>query len=139
MFRPTVRCSDVYRDYLHSLRDAIGLDSNQIIRLALFSAPFSRLFVAQIKNKTGDVSLPHPSWEVFEEWLWLEQDPNIEEKRRSDVSVNDGGTEKITSYHENFEQRGIIREEIQRPRRQQQEQGRIREVQPGGGIRIRIS
>src|SRR5690606_36358118 len=93
MYRPTIRCSDVYKNYLDSLTDVTGLDRNQLIRLALFSAPFSKLFIAQLEQKANDVTLPHPTWEVFHHELWMEQDPKIK-KRGDDVNVKSTGTEE---------------------------------------------
>lgn len=72
MYRPTVRCDDVYKEYIDKLFTATSLDRNQIIRLALFSAPFNQLFLDQItKYKVAD--LPEPLWRETDHGLWLNQ------------------------------------------------------------------
>lgn len=160
MYRPTIRCSDVYKEYLDQLSDVTGLDRNQIIRLALFSAPFSNLFIAQIREKTGDVNtntpLPHPSWEAFDHHLWMEQDPKFE-KREEEVKNNEGVTSHVESRGEKETENAIGDPEPRREsttgkeneqyRRQQSETGRTREIfteqrrviRSGGGITIKIN
>lgn len=44
MYRPTIRCSDIYKDYINDLFHATDLDRNQIIRATLFSTVHSELF-----------------------------------------------------------------------------------------------
>lgn len=90
MYRPTVRYDDVYKKYVDSLFQSTTLDRNQIIRLALFAAPFSTLFNAQIKKHMTS-PLPQAFWEVEDHGLWIGQQFIKEEKRRD---VN-GESEKI--------------------------------------------
>lgn len=85
MYRPTVRYDDVYKSYVEDVFKATTLDKNQIIRLALFAAPFSPLFNAQLKKHMTS-SLPSPNWEVTEHGLWLEQ---TYQKREEGSDVND--------------------------------------------------
>jgi hypothetical protein len=73
-YRPTVRYSDIYKDYVEDVYKATHLDRNQIIRLALFIAAHSPEYNAILKKyKIGDVSLPHPGWEKDEERAWKDQ------------------------------------------------------------------
>ncbi|WP_416149524.1 hypothetical protein ACM26V_00545 [Salipaludibacillus sp. HK11] len=63
MYRPTVRMDDCFRDWIDQVKDVTGLDRNQIIRLAIYAAPFSDVFKQQINSrKQVDVSLPSPIW-----------------------------------------------------------------------------
>ncbi|TLS37723.1 hypothetical protein [Pseudalkalibacillus caeni] len=88
MYRPTVRYGDVYRDFVKELQQVTSLDANQIIRLALFAAPFNRLFRAQVKERLkSDVPLPSPAWEAIEHGYWLEQSYKPEEEKGDDVNV----------------------------------------------------
>ncbi|WP_142386548.1 hypothetical protein [Bacillus sp. Marseille-P3661] len=91
MYRPTVRMDDVYKDYLEELTEVTTLDRNQLIRLALFSAPFNRLFIAQVETHLKDnSSLPSAKWEVFDHGYWLEQTYKSLEGE-NDVNVNVSG------------------------------------------------
>lgn len=124
-YRPTVRYDDRYCDYIDQLHDVTTLSRAQIIRLALFSAPFSPLFNAQIgkfsKCEVSTSSPPSPMWEVVDRGLWMEQSFIKEEEKGSDVN---GNQEEIC----------IIGE--------QPSEGRIGEVHKvrnaGGGITIKI-
>lgn len=133
MYRPTIRCADVYKDYLDSLADVTGLDRNQLIRLALFSAPFSNLFVAQVKQHGKDVTLPSPAWETFNHGLWMEQNPTIE-KEGEDVNAKHGRKEEIKIVH------ATVGGRTNDTRCEQPSEGRERKIYKGdgGGIRIRI-
>lgn len=79
MYRPTVRYDDKYKDYVDQVFKATSLDRNQIIRLALFAAPFSPLFQYQIKKHMTS-PLPPACWEVTDHGLWLEQTYNTIEE-----------------------------------------------------------
>lgn len=85
MYRPTVRCSNAYKDYINDLFHATSLDRNQIIRAALFTAAHSELFQSLInQHKRKDVTLPEASWGKMDNYLWMEQDPEIQKR---DVKV----------------------------------------------------
>ncbi|WJD83821.1 hypothetical protein [Priestia megaterium] len=80
-YRPTVRYHSIYRTYVDSLFQATELDRNQIIRCALFTAVHNPVFLALMNQyKMSDVPLPSSSWEPSSHQLWMEQEPNIEEK-----------------------------------------------------------
>lgn len=136
MYRPTVRYHEAFRDYVDGLFQSTHLDRNQIIRAALFTAAHSPGFLRLMnENKKGDVLLPSPVWQLSDSRLWMEQNPNIE-KREGDVSnVNDRGAGKIESNRFTARESDVRSE----TGRQQSDQGRIREVCTGGGIKIRIS
>jgi hypothetical protein len=139
MYRPTVRYSDIYKQYVESLFHATSLDRNQIIRAALFTAAHSPEFLRIINlYKKKDVPLPSPLWQLEQAELWQEQNPTTREER--DVNVNDGGTTKAK------ETTGVVarreRGEEQQHRRLGQTPGREREIppifRPSRGIKIRI-
>jgi len=48
LYRPTVRYDDLFKTYVDQVFKSTTLDRNQIIRLALFSAPFNKLFQHQL-------------------------------------------------------------------------------------------
>lgn len=86
VYRPTVRYSDEFKDYVNSLFHATNLDRNQIIRAALFAAAFSPNFKALLEPyKKSDVPFPSPKWEWSEHGYWLERTP-IEQKGGKDVN-----------------------------------------------------
>ena len=59
VYRPTVRYSPVFKDYVDSVFNSTRLDRNQIIRLALFVAAHSKEYRTILeKFKRTDVSLP---------------------------------------------------------------------------------
>lgn len=63
MYRPTVRMDDVFKDWIEEVVKETKLDRNQIIRLALFSAPYSETFKEQInKRREGDVRVSPALW-----------------------------------------------------------------------------
>lgn len=71
MWRPTVRYDEAFQAYVEELFKATTLDRNQIMRLALYSAPYSKLFLAQLNaHKRVDVALPFPTWNVFDHHYW---------------------------------------------------------------------
>ena len=132
MYRPTIRCSDIYKDYINDLFHATDLDRNQIIRAALFSAAHSELF-QRIMNEhlKGDVTPPFPAWRSTDTRLWMEQDPEIKREER-DVNAIETGRVEIKVDN------GIV-ERNRREAVRQSTQGRTREIRKkGGGISIQI-
>lgn len=95
MYRPTVRYDDLYKSYVDQVFRATTLDRNQIIRLALFAAPFSPLFQNQIKKHMTS-SPPPAEWEVTNHGLWMDR-TYVKEEERRDVN---GHTEKISTIGE---------------------------------------
>ncbi|WP_407545344.1 hypothetical protein [Priestia sp. HNGD-A6] len=80
-YRPTVRYHSMYRTYVDSLFQATKLDRNQIMRCALFTAAHNPVFLALMNQyKMSDVPLPSSPWHPSSHPLWMEQEPNIEEK-----------------------------------------------------------
>ncbi|MDY0944323.1 hypothetical protein [Priestia megaterium] len=80
-YRPTVRYHSMYRTYVDSLFQATELDRNQIMRCALFTAAHNPVFLALMNQyKMSDVPLPSSPWQPSSHPLWMEQEPNIEEK-----------------------------------------------------------
>jgi hypothetical protein len=74
MYRPTVRYSDSFREYIDRLFNATHLDRNQLLRAALFAAAHSKEFQSIVqKYKKCDVTLPQAHWGREEERLWKEQ------------------------------------------------------------------
>lgn len=89
MYRPTIRCSDVYRTYFDELFHATTLDRNQIMRCAMFSAAYNPLFLELMNHyKRSDVPLPSPLWKDSHHELWMEQDIVLKEEggRQDDVN-----------------------------------------------------
>lgn len=88
MYRPTVRYDDAFKDYVDCLFHATHLDRNQLIRAALFAAPYSKEFQALLQPyQKRDVPLPSPTWKADQDGYWLEQCPNIKGGSR-DVNAN---------------------------------------------------
>lgn len=80
-YRPTVRYHSMYRTYVDSLFQSTELDRNQIMRCALFTAAHNPVFLALMNQyKMSDVPLPSSPWQPSSHPLWMEQEPNIEEK-----------------------------------------------------------
>lgn len=80
MYRPTIRCSDVYRTYVDQLFHATWLDRNQIIRCALFTAAHNPYFLELMKDyQKRDVTPPPPLWTRSDHDIWLEQDTDVKE------------------------------------------------------------
>ncbi|OVE34557.1 hypothetical protein CCZ20_25855 [Priestia aryabhattai] len=80
-YRPTVRYHSIYRTYVDSLFQATKLDRNQIMRCALFTAAHNPVFLALMNQyKMSDVPLPSSPWQPSSHPLWMEQEPNTEEK-----------------------------------------------------------
>jgi hypothetical protein len=88
VYRPTVRYANDFKDYVDQLFQATTLDRNQIIRAALFSAPFSPAFKSILsQSKKKDVPLPPAPWSMDYDQLWMEQNPSNKEGGK-DVDVN---------------------------------------------------
>jgi hypothetical protein len=92
VYRPTVRYDDVFREYVDDVFKSTTLDRNQIIRLALFAAPFNNLFVSQLEKhlKINQSSLPSTPWEVWDHGYWRDQN-FIPQGEREDVNISEGG------------------------------------------------
>jgi len=74
VYRPTVRYSDVFKEYVDSVFNSTRLDRNQIIRLALFIAAHSEEYKSILeKYKITDVSPPHPNWGLTDHGYWKDQ------------------------------------------------------------------
>jgi hypothetical protein len=74
MYRPTVRYSDSFKNYVDDLFNATHLDRNQIMRSALFAAAHSKEFQSILgKYKKRDVTLPQACWGLDEEHCWKNQ------------------------------------------------------------------
>ncbi|MBU8690669.1 hypothetical protein [Priestia megaterium] len=157
-YRPTVRYHSIYRTYVDSLFHATELDRNQIMRCALFTAAHNPIFLALMNQyKMSDVPLPSSPWQPSSHPLWMEQEPNIEEKgagkhdnlERKGTSTSaftllgtstDGQSMSGTAIQPN--QQSSTREKAARiTRRQQQIERRTRTVPTlrlsnNGGIRL---
>jgi hypothetical protein len=76
IYRPTIRMSDAYQQYVNAAFHATTaqLDRNQILRLAVFSAPFSAIYQDAISPylKPGQ-QLPAVPWRPNEWGYWLNQ------------------------------------------------------------------
>lgn len=80
LYRPTIRCSDVYRTYVNQLFHATWLDRNQIIRCALFTAAYNPYFLELMNEyKKHDVTPPPPLWSRSDHDIWMEQDAGVKE------------------------------------------------------------
>lgn len=100
LYRPTVRYSDVYKAYVDDLFHATTLDRNQIIRAALFVAGHSEEFTKLMNDyKKGDVPTPSPAWSLSNRALWLQSNPQIEE-RGKDVNDHTRGKTSIDAANE---------------------------------------
>lgn len=88
MYRPTVRMDNCYKEWIEEVVKETGLDRNQVIRLALFSAPFSNTFKEQINSrKDFDVNLPSPTWREDSDGGPWRRSEWKKEKRGDDVSA----------------------------------------------------
>ena len=113
-YRPTVRYSDVFGEYVNSLFRATTLDRNQIIRAALFTAAHTSEFQKLLESykKKKDVPLPHPSWCVEQHVLWLEQCPDIEGGGK-DVNADDKRTGEVKKDSGIHQRQGAISQKVQ--------------------------
>ena len=159
-YRPTVRYHSMYRTYVDSLFQSTELDRNQIMRCALFTAAHNPVFLALMNQyKMSDVPLPSSPWQPSSHQLWMEQEPNIEEKRggvhddferkRKGTSTNtstlpgtstDGQSMSGTTIQSN-QQTSIHENAARITRRQQSIERRTREIPTlqlsnNGGIRL---
>lgn len=75
MYRPTVRMDESYRQFVENVFHASILDRNQIVRLALFSAPFSGLFRSKVEQNLsgGARECPGALWTPKQSELWKGQ------------------------------------------------------------------
>jgi hypothetical protein len=74
VYRPTDRYPNLYKEYVEEVFKTTVIDRNHILRLTLFITAHSPEYNAILsKHKTGDVSLPHPGWEMDEERAWKDQ------------------------------------------------------------------
>lgn len=71
VYRPTVRYAPIYQEYVNQLFHASHLDRNEIIRLALFCAPFSAMFRSKVEVhlKEGQ-TFPTALWKPQDRPLW---------------------------------------------------------------------
>ena len=76
-----VRYDDLYQVYVDEMFQATNLNRNQIIRLALFTAPFNQEFLNQL-DKFKKKPLPRVYWEVTDSGLWMDREFKKEEERR---------------------------------------------------------
>ncbi|AST93271.1 hypothetical protein BC6307_19410 [Sutcliffiella cohnii] len=82
-----MRYDEAFQSYVEELFKATTLDRNQIMRLALYSAPYSKLFLAQLNaHKRVDVALPFPTWNVFDHHYWRGK-PVADDGRGGDVNA----------------------------------------------------
>ncbi|MBH9965597.1 hypothetical protein [[Bacillus] enclensis] len=91
MYRPTVRYSEVYRDYVDQVFHATTLDRNQIVRLALFIAAHSEEYQAILADhlRSETSSLPSAKWRPDQAILWREQEPAIVEEDEDNSEEGD--------------------------------------------------
>lgn len=74
MYRPPLRMDDAFQVWVNQMFHATGLDRNQIMRLAIFTAPFGALFKSKIDIHTRKNGLtPPPPWSPKHNDLWLRQ------------------------------------------------------------------
>jgi hypothetical protein len=141
VYRPTVRYSPVFRDYVNAVFHATTLDRNQIIRAALFTAAHSMEFQELLKQyQKKDVPLPRPKWGLSDHQFWLEQSPEMA-KGGEDVNANSTRSRKAANDSRNIERRFDVPSTTYRriPSITRQE-GEIstKRFQQTGGIVIRI-
>lgn len=76
MYRPTVRGDDAFEKYVDALFHATSkdFDRNKILRLMMFSAPFSVVFMDKVKPFLLPASLPSPLWNRYDDELWREHE-----------------------------------------------------------------
>jgi len=132
---------DCFKDWIEDVVKVTGLDRNQIIRLALFSAPFSAVFVAQInERKKYDVNLPPPPWKResgggawrSSTWKKEEREGDVNEFQRVQRNDSGGGNEEERRTGETS-----AVPTIRRPQTRPAASGRTRQVhQPGGAPKI---
>lgn len=140
MYRPTVRYSDVYKDYVDSLFQSTTLDRSQIIRAALFVAGHSDEFLKLLADyRRSDVPPPSPTWSLSDRALWLESSPKIEREGEDVRAINGRETSTTTAYER--DQRGIRvgdRTERRPEESNERREGAVSTRTEKGGITIRI-
>ncbi len=115
-----------------------SLDRSQIIRLALFAAPYSPLFNAQLKKHLTS-SLPSPIWEVTDHDFWLKQ---TYKKREEEKDVDEKSKNGISSsFIENKTQETSL-EQIKREKKEQvtprEVSTKMRVFKNTGGVKITL-
>ncbi|KYG33440.1 hypothetical protein AZF06_21590 [Priestia endophytica] len=90
-YRPTIRCHQVFEEYVDELFHATYLDRNQIIRCSLFTSAHSPLFLSKLEFYKSSSSLPSPMWEPKQDLLWLERSPFISREGRDVTHVEHTG------------------------------------------------
>lgn len=103
MYRPTLRCSDLYKEFVNDLYQTTTLDKNQIMRLLMFTGAHSQEFKNIIKSYLkGDVTPSPPPWRLDQSTVWTDQTAKTKE-RGSDVSVltRQGYRESNQNYESN--------------------------------------
>ncbi|MEI5909440.1 hypothetical protein WAK64_20640 [Bacillus spongiae] len=147
MYRPTVRYSDEFRDYVNQLFQSTTLDRNQIIRGALFAAAHSKEFHSLLKPYLkDDVLPPSPTWSIDDDRLWREQSANKREGGKDvnhDDSRGKGENEKAAGAVGERKRRDVSKEkDVHEFRRQPQNEGPTRAIRSrsknSGGITIKI-
>jgi hypothetical protein len=83
MYRPTVRYHDIFKEYVNDLFHSSRLDRNQIIRLALFAAPYSSFFQQELKHTQKKGVSVVAGWRLTDKGLWV----NNEEPRKQGVKL----------------------------------------------------
>lgn len=90
MYRPTVRMADAYKDFVEEVASVTRLDRTQVIRLALFTAAHSPVFLEVLEEyKKEGVSFPSPAWELWEDSFFLEVNPTPSEGKGGDVTIEE--------------------------------------------------
>jgi hypothetical protein len=96
MYRPTVRYDDLFKEYVDKLNETTRLDSNQIMRLALFLLGHTREG-KEIINRCSlpDVTLPTPPWDKNNHKLWSNSNGLVsilaERETVTSIKINGGG------------------------------------------------
>lgn len=71
IYRPTVRYDKVFGEYVNELFHVSTLDRNEIIRLALFTAPLGALFRSKVELYLNNgAAFPAPPWTPQMIHLW---------------------------------------------------------------------
>jgi hypothetical protein len=141
VYRPTVRYSPVFKDYVDSVFHATTLDRNQIIRAALFTAAHSKEFHDMLKQyQKKDVPLPRPKWGLSDHQFWLEQCPEMV-KGGEDVNANSTRNREAANDSRNIERRFDVLPKASRcisPIERREREVPTKRFQQTGGIVIRI-
>ncbi|MCM3411446.1 hypothetical protein [Metabacillus litoralis] len=103
VYRPTVRYSEDFREYIDQIFKSTHLDRNQILRLALFVAAHSNEYKTILsKYKKPDVLIPSPIWRIDEESMWRDNnyirqvDSSVEnEIKENPIRLKDQGGIKL--------------------------------------------